>query len=218
MGAFDHIVLVNLVFLLIQWVRGWVADPITGPFIQLPLNTSNFHIQKPYDLPVWERYSFVNGIHKLWVYSTDNPLSKNSPTKPRTEVMIKGYNYSSNVWQFEGYGYVPSGTSGVSIMQVFGASPPHPTTLQLRIYNGSLTYYTSAVLVPNIYDKWFRVNVIHDVELSRIKIYIDGKFRYEEPGRGGTFHYFKFGVYGQMNDSYYMESRWKDIKVFKKCN
>ena len=29
--------------------------------------------------------------------------------------------YTAGVWQFEGYGYVPAGTSGVSVMQVFGA-------------------------------------------------------------------------------------------------
>lgn len=29
---------------------------------------------------------------------------------------VPGHDYSSGVWQFEGYGYVPSGTSGVSVM------------------------------------------------------------------------------------------------------
>ncbi|KDO53385.1 hypothetical protein CISIN_1g048505mg [Citrus sinensis] len=158
----------------------WPEDPTHG-FTELPLNTSNYQIQKPYNLPLCNRYSFVNGVHKLWVYSTDKPLSKSSPTKPRTEISITGYNYSSNVWQFEGYGYVPCGTSGVCIMQVLGASPPHATTLQLRIY-------------------------------------IDGTLKYEAAGRGGNSYHFKFGVYGQINESYYMESRWKDIKVLKKCD
>jgi hypothetical protein len=44
------------------------------------------------------------------------------------------------VWQFEGYGYVPSGTTGVSIMQVFGAGA-HATTLMLHVYDGALRYY-----------------------------------------------------------------------------
>jgi hypothetical protein len=88
MGAFPHIAPIILAFLIVMdWATGWPIDPTQG-FIELPLNTSNFHIQKPYDLPISSRYSYLDGIHKLWVYSTDNPLSKNSPTKPRTEILI----------------------------------------------------------------------------------------------------------------------------------
>lgn len=112
---------------------------------------------------------------------------------------------------------MPCGTTGVCIMQVFGASP-HATTLMLRVYNGSLTYYRASVIVPNIYDKWFKLNVIHDVDNSKVRVYIDGVLKYEAPGRGGNSHYIKFGVYAQNNDSYYMESRWKDIRVLKKCD
>ncbi|KAL9459381.1 hypothetical protein AB3S75_002725 [Citrus x aurantiifolia] len=192
------------------------VDPTIG-FVSLPLNRSNLVVQRPYDVPEDQRYCFVNGTHKLWVYSTDKPHSLTSKTSPRTEIRVHGYDYSSGVWQFEGYGYLPCGTTGVCIMQVFGASP-HATTLMLRVYNGSLTYYRASVIVPNIYDKWFKLNVIHDVDNSKVRVYIDGVLKSEAPGRGGTSHYFKFGVYAQNNDSYYMESRWKDIKVLKKCD
>ncbi|KAI5554356.1 hypothetical protein BDE02_19G006700 [Populus trichocarpa] len=173
---------------------------------------------KPYDVPEDQRYSFVNGVHKCWVYSTDKPHTLTSQTKPRTEIAIQGYNYSSGVWQFEGYGFVPYGTSGVCIMQVFGASAPHATTLMFRVYNGSLMYYKGPVLVPNIYDQWFRLNVVHDVDSAKVKVYINGILKIEADGRGGTSHAFKCGVYAQNNDSYYMESRWKGIKVLKKCD
>ncbi|XP_030461938.1 citrate-binding protein-like [Syzygium oleosum] len=194
---------------------GWQPDP-TSSFEELPLNQSNLHIQKPYDLPVSDRYSFINGIHKLWVYSSDHPLSKGSPTRPRSEIFLNQYIYYSGVWQFEAHGYVPCGTSGVCITQVFGAAFPRNTTLMLRVYNGSLYYYHDTVLVPDIYDRWFRVNIIHDVAASNLKVYIDGEFKFETSGHGGTFHYFKCGVYAQDNASYYMESRWKGIRVLKK--
>ncbi|KAL5555776.1 hypothetical protein UlMin_038012 [Ulmus minor] len=206
-----HIVPANLAVFIVLFVqyygsRGYpVVDPTQG-FTELPLNTSNFHIQKPYELPIRSRYSLINGVHKLWVYSTDHPLSKGSPTKPRTEIFIRGYDYSSGVWQFEGHGYVPSGTSGVCIMQVFGASPNHATTLMLRI----------PFWYQIFYDRWFRLNVIHDVEASNVKVFIDGIFIHEAPGRGGTSHYFKCGVYAQNDDSNLMESRWKGIRVLKK--
>lgn len=64
------------------------VDPTHG-FISLPLNSSNFHIHSPYNLAVSERYSFMSGIHKLWVLSSDKPLSQGSPTLPRTEVRIR---------------------------------------------------------------------------------------------------------------------------------
>lgn len=131
---------------------------------------------------------------------------------------MQGYNYSYGVWQFEGHWYVPQGPSGVCIMQVFGASPPHATTLMLRVVNGSLLYYRGPVLVQDIYDKWFKLNVIHDVDAAKVKVYINGCLIFEADGRGGTSHAFKCGVYAQNDDSYYMESRWKDIKVLRKCD
>ena len=74
------------------------------------------------------------------------------------------------------------------------------------------------VILHNIYDKWFRLNVIHDVEGNNVKVYINGVFRFKGDGRGGTTHYFKCGVYAQDNAAFYMESRWKNIKIFKKSN
>ncbi|KAI4374180.1 hypothetical protein MLD38_012204 [Melastoma candidum] len=191
------------------------VDPTEG-FENLPFNTSFYHIQKPYDVPVEKRYSFEGGIHDCWVYADDKPHTPNSRTLPRTEVAIQGYSYSSGVWQLEGYGYVPSGTSGVCIMQVFGATHPRATTFMLRDYNGSLSYYRSPVLVYDIYDKWFRLNVIHDVDASKVRVYIDGELKIEANDGGGTFHAFKFGVYAQKDGSSLMESRWKDIKIWRK--
>lgn len=227
------------------------VDPTQG-FTQLPLDNSNFQIQKPYDVSVNQRYTFTNGVHKFWIYPTDKPFMSGSNTQPRTEIRItvsknsisqnmflllllllfclyipsyihhftlyfyfQGYDYTSGIWQFEGYGYVPSGTSGVCIMQVFGGSST-ATTSQLRVYDGSLTYYRSPVLSANIYNRWFRVNAIHDVGANNVKIYIDGGLKYNGDGRGAGTHYFKIGVYVQNDPSGYMESRWRDMKVFKK--
>ncbi|KAK4264814.1 hypothetical protein QN277_025941 [Acacia crassicarpa] len=190
------------------------VDPTQG-FSAVALDSSNFKVQKPYDVAVNQRYSFSNGVHRLWVYSTDKPFTPSSDTLPRTEIRITGHDYTSGVWQFEGYGYVPSGTSGVCIMQVFGGSSS-ATTLQIRVYNASLTYYRSPVLLQNMYDRWFRLNVIHDVAASNVNVYIDGVLKYNGAGRGQASHYFKFGVYTQNDPSHYMESRWKDIKLFKK--
>ncbi|KAL4569246.1 hypothetical protein LXL04_024882 [Taraxacum kok-saghyz] len=193
-------------------------NDLSSGFTCLPFNTSYYKNHKPYNLPLEERYSLINGVHKLWVFSTDEPMSRGSPTLPRSELFINGYVYSSGVWQFEAGVFVPCGTTGVSVMQVFGSDPPHTTTTMLRVYNGTLYYYRKDVILHNIYDKWFRLNVIHDVEGNNVKVYINGVFKFKGDGRGGTTHYFKFGVYAQDNAAFYMESRWKHIKIFKKSN
>ncbi|XP_050206722.1 citrate-binding protein-like [Mercurialis annua] len=218
MAIITHYLITCLVNVLAFFVLHTCAVDPTEGFVELPFNTSYYYIQKPYDLKVSDRYSFENGTHRLWVYSTDKPLAKSSPTRPRSEVIINGYNYTSGIWQFEGYAYVPSGTSAVCIFQVFGASPNATitTTLMLRVYDGTLKYYTDPVILPQIYDRWFKVNVIHDMDGSKTMVYIDGVKLYEGVGRGGEFHFFKFGVYAQKNETYYMESRWKGIRIFNK--
>ncbi|KAL4366937.1 hypothetical protein GQ457_05G015410 [Hibiscus cannabinus] len=97
------------------------AQPTSG-FTAVSLSQSNFELQKPYDLSPSDRYSFNNGVHRFWVYSTDKPHTPSSDTRPRSEIRIRGYDYSSGVWQFEGEAYIPSGTTETSIMQVFGGS------------------------------------------------------------------------------------------------
>ncbi|XP_020211152.1 citrate-binding protein [Cajanus cajan] len=218
MGTLYQITLVNIVLYVSLFMNRTNTLPVdlTLGFTELPLNTSNFDHHKPYDVPVTQRYSFIDGVHKLWVYSTDKPLSQNSTTRPRSEIRIRGYDYSSGVWQFQGQGFVPYGTSGVCIMQVFGADYPRATTLMVRTYNNTLSYYKAPILVPNIWGRWFQLNVIHDVEASNVKVYLDGVQVYEATGYGGFSHYFKFGVYTQNDPSNYMESRWRGVRVLKK--
>lgn len=69
-----------------------------------------------------------------------------------------------------------------------------------------------------MYDRWFRLNIIHDVEGGKVTVFIDGVQKFETNDRGPSDDfYFKCGVYAAPKDiSYYMESRWRDIKIYKK--
>ncbi|KAF5464519.1 hypothetical protein F2P56_014592 [Juglans regia] len=145
------------------------ADPTDG-FTRVPLTEENFVLQKPYDVPLEDRYTCKNGVRRFWVYNNDKPFKPDSPTRPRTEVRITGYDYTSGVWQFEGHAFVPKGTSGVTIAQILGAAQA-ATTLQLRIYNGDMRYYSSKLVATDLYDKWFRVNIIHDVGEGKESFY-----------------------------------------------
>ncbi|CAN0921594.1 Citrate-binding protein [Linum grandiflorum] len=169
------------------------ADPTDG-FTEIKLNESNLVLQKPYDIPLDQRYSFINGTHRMW-----------------------GLDYSSGVWQFEGHGFVPNGTSGATIAQIHGARKGN-TTLLLRIYEpGEMRYYSFRHVSAFVYDRWFRLNIIHDVDGGKVTVYLDGekKFEYKDQGPGDLS--FKCGVYGApTNMSYYMESRWRDLKIYSK--
>ncbi|CAD6258109.1 unnamed protein product [Miscanthus lutarioriparius] len=113
--------------------------------------------------------------------------------------------------------YVPSGTSGASVMQVFGAAT-HATTLMLHVYDGRLTYYhqLTKVVADRVYDRWIRLNVIHDVAAANVTVFVDGERRLAAPGQGGKEHYFKFGVYKQHDPSHRMESRWRNVAIYTK--
>jgi hypothetical protein len=63
-------------------------DPTYG-FTSVPLTEENFQVQKPYNIPIDQRYSFIDGVHRFWVYAHDKPYSPSSPTQPRTEIRIK---------------------------------------------------------------------------------------------------------------------------------
>lgn len=63
------------------------ADPTDG-FTNIPLTEANFKIQRPYNLPIEARYSFENGVRRMWVYANDKSHSPNSQIQPRTEVRI----------------------------------------------------------------------------------------------------------------------------------
>lgn len=129
---------------------------------------------------------------------------------------MQGLDYSGGVWQFEGVAFVPNGTSGATILQIHGASHG-ATTIILRIYDGEMRYYSSQVMASDLYDRWFRVNLIHNVDAGCVTVFLDGAQVFETKDKGPGDLYFKCGVYAApANISYYMESRWRDIKIYKK--
>ncbi|XP_057761135.1 citrate-binding protein-like [Arachis stenosperma] len=211
---------ISIFFLLLFCVDnslGVIAygDPTLG-FSPVLLTQANLKLQKPYGIPLDQRYSYEHGIHRLWVYANDKPHEPTSRTQPRTEIRISGLDYKSGVWQFEGYGFIPNGTSGATIAQIYGAAHG-ATTLILRIYNnGEMRYYSRDLVAENLYDKWFRLNIIHDVDGGTVSVFIDGKKKFHTKDKGPGDLYFKCGVYAApANISYYMESRWRDIKIYR---
>ncbi|KAL7583908.1 citrate-binding protein [Lactuca sativa] len=215
-ASYRHLLLflVVLIFFIDDARMVSLVDPTYG-FVDVMLNESNFEYQKPYDTPLCQRYIYQNGTHRFWVYSDDKPHHLGSNTQPRTEIRILP-DYTSGVWQFEGLAFIPNGTSGATIVQIHGAAHGNTTSL-LRIYNGEMRYYSTQVIDTNLYDRWFKVNLIHDVDGGKVIVFVDNKKKLKIHDQGPGLLHFKFGVYGApRNISYYMESRWKDVKIYKK--
>ena len=130
---------------------------------------------------------------------------------------LQGHDYSSGVWQFEGYGYVPSGSSGVSVMQIHdGKGAAHSTVLMLHVYDGVLRFYSSTAIEAGIYDRWFRLNVVHDLGASTVTVYVDGRRKYDASVIPSDSFYFKFGVMQHHDQSGCMESRWTNVTLYTK--
>ncbi|KAK3043877.1 hypothetical protein RJ639_000576 [Escallonia herrerae] len=186
-----------LVFVLANLNLIGGAD-LTDGFTLVPLTDQNIKLQKPYDKPLYD-----DGVRSLC--SNDKPFKPDSGTRPRTEACICSFPSMHSTDKPSTLTYI--GTSGATIMQIFGARDV-ATTLKLRIYDGDIKYYKFDVVAADMCDKWFRLNVIHNVNEGK-------KFVVNERGPGD--HYFKFGAYAApANSSNYMESRWKEIKIYKK--
>ncbi|KQJ92064.1 hypothetical protein BRADI_4g41512v3 [Brachypodium distachyon] len=171
--------------------------------------------EKLWNLPERARYRFDGTVHRMWIFPSDKPYNQGGSTKPRTEMQITGHDYNSGVWQFEGSLFVPFGSSGMSVMQIFGGNPT-ATTLMLHAYDGNLWYYNQKFVEANISNRWIRVNVIHDVDTSKLTVFINGQLKLTVNGKGGDNHFFKFGVYEQRNPTARMEARWMNVRILKK--
>ncbi|KAM1686320.1 hypothetical protein ACFX2K_034427 [Malus domestica] len=198
---FRKVVFFVQILIFFEAQRFCVADPTYG-FTLVQFTAQNRRLQKPYDKAPHERYSDIDGVETFWIDSHDKPFQKHNPTRPRSEIRVSGYDYTSGVWQFEGNFLVPQGTSGATIMQIFG-SPKQATTLQLAVYNGDLKYYRDNLLAANIYNKWVRLNVIHNVSARTVTIFINGERKLVSKDHGRATFYFKYGVYGAVDPKNY---------------
>ena len=81
------VVMILLGFLKDQYHFCNAADPTDG-FTLVPLKPQNFKLDKPYNEPLKNRYSYKDGVRRFWIYNRDKPFKPSSTTRPRTEVRI----------------------------------------------------------------------------------------------------------------------------------
>jgi len=187
---------------------GWTPDKM------------DFKIQVPYDQSRDNRYSLSNGVYHLWVYAADKPFSAGNKTLPRSEMRFLP-DFTSGQHQFEADMMVPAGTDNVTIMQIHtgDADEPKfgPVALMLQVHKGGSLFQGNRTLVfPDIYGKWFHLNVVHDMDAHSITVYINNNLagKFKDPGSPGN--YFKCGVYSCRNASTEMQVYIKNVKLWHK--
>lgn len=192
------------------------AAPAADPTDGWTRTSFTYSWQKPWNLDLSERHSHSGGIHRMWVYSTDEPFEQGNTTDPRTEMRWKNdYTTGDRMWDADVY--LPAGTDRASFVQILRTRRPSgtpATDIMLNAHNtggGTVRRYDGTVLKTNAYDTWFNVKIAHQASggTGTIKVYLDDSLVLTVDDRGPATRYFKNGVYN--HGSGRAEARFRNI-------
>ncbi|MEK6376141.1 MAG: polysaccharide lyase family 7 protein [Acidobacteriota bacterium] len=203
-------------------------EPTSGQDEWAPVPVK-FDVQWPYNLEQGSRYVELDGTYHLWVLKTDKPYKAGSKTKPRTEQRFKP-DYTSGQLKYEADIMVPSGSNGMSIMQIhtingYSSGGKKCSTAFMLFWfdsdGGSLHQYsTPKPLAKNLTGEWFHLCVIHDLSKRAVTVSVNGKsvgppIPDKPCSVKSPSYYMKDGVYVQDGASPEMEVYIKNIKMWK---
>ncbi|MFI7632635.1 hypothetical protein [Nonomuraea sp. NPDC049400] len=190
-------------------------DPTTG----WRQASFTYKMQKPWNLSLSQRYSYdaATGTHRMWVYSTDEPMEEGSTTDPRTEMRwFQEYSAGRHMWDADVY--VAAGTDGATVMQILRVKRPSGTPATDFMVNasddngGTLRIYNGTVLKTGVYNTWLNLKVAHDAGAGKIDVYVDDRLVATVDDRGPATRHFKNGVYHHGEGR--AESRYRDIRYW----
>lgn len=181
----------------------------------------SYRLQKPYNIPIEERYSARDGTYHFWVFSDDKPLRPGNRTKPRTEMRFPDYTHGAE--EYEADLLVPRGTAGVCVMQIHTADDLSPrygaTTFMVFVEasdGGSLHFYSGPELARNIYGRWFHLNVIHDLGTDTVSMYLDNRLVFTKRDQRAGDYYMKTGVYAQRGETKLMQVYIRNLRLWRR--
>jgi hypothetical protein len=163
----------------------------------------NFNVQSPTNVAQNQRYWFTNNTYHFLTYSNDGAFSVGNTTLPRTE---HRYNpdYTNGAIQYQATIMAPGDENSYSVFQIHTGNAQSPTfgSTTFMIFwftnsGGSIRYYSGTVLATNLANKWFQLNVDHNVVTHTIRAWVDKKLVYTGQDNGATDFYMKAGVYEQ---------------------
>ncbi len=215
-------------FLVIWWLIGGSVSSLyaqinytnsTGQPVNWRPDLLGYKVQVPYDQSLANRYAFTNGMHHLWVYNQDKPFAEGNKTLPRSELRFMP-DYTNGIRQFEADMMVPSNVDNVTIMQIHTSNADEaqfgPVAFMFQVHQGAMHQGNKpAILLPDVYGKWFHLNVVHDLAAHRVSVYINRVLagQYRDPHANG--YYFKCGVYMCRHGSPEMQVYIKNIRLWR---
>lgn len=187
---------------------GWAAYPV------------KFSVQWPTNAAKEDRYWFTSGIYHCRTYNTDGAFSVGNQTKPRTEQRFP--DYKRGEIQYQAMEMAPANENGYCIFQIHtGDAESHEygaTAFMLFWFSsdgGSVHDYSGKELAANLGDKWFQLNVDHDVDQNTLKVWINKTLVWTQKTREAGDFYFKDGVYVQKdNPTHQMDVNVTDIRMW----
>jgi len=199
---------------LAQVGTGWTSTNFTKKIHlddDVALQTFNWTSSKSVCTPTCADYTYTS--------STDTEQFRIFDSRSnRSEIRLQN-DYSSGIWQFEGYVTFNAPLQDESLFQIFGNTGSAATFLMMRGYrdnNGEIRVMSgSHTIASGIYGQEVRINVIHEYNVSA-KFYVNGKFVYEKPQNDpGVTNYWKYGVYGTTNGNVPAVVQWRGVRTFR---
>jgi hypothetical protein len=164
--------------------------------------------------PGQTRYTLTGDEFHFWLFNTDLSTYPGHDSGPRSE--LRWYNdYTTGQAQFQGDILINHNCAHASVMQIFGGSTGTTAFMAWAMPN-SLNYYGGQTIVSPVYDMVFRLNVTHDTSTGVIDVYIDGQQKATFRDHGPATHYFKCGIYHQVNMTPRCDVNIRGIHIFKK--
>ncbi len=176
---------------------GWVSFPVS------------FKVQWPTNAAESQRYWFTNNIYHCQAFSNDGAFAVGNTTLPRTEQRFEpdytnGGKTSIGEIQYQSMEMAPSNENSYCVFQIHSGDSESDafgsTTFMLFWFtnnNGSVRDYSGTQLASNLGNKWFQVNVDHNLVNHIIKVWINQSLVWTQLDNGAQDFYFKDGVYEQ---------------------
>jgi hypothetical protein len=165
-----------------------------------------FQIHSPCQTNEASRYWITNGVSHFRTYRNDSAFRAGNTTQPRTEHRFKP-DYTKGDIQYQAMFLVPANENSYSIFQIHSGDAQSPrfgsTTFMLFWFSkdgGSVHDYAGKELAANLGDKWFQLNVEHNVAARTINVWIDQKLVWTQKDNGAENFYMKDGVYAQRHE------------------
>ncbi|HEV2318167.1 MAG TPA: polysaccharide lyase family 7 protein [Verrucomicrobiae bacterium] len=187
---------------------GWGSYPV------------KFKIQWPTNAAEDQRYWFTNNIYHCQVFSNDGAFSVGNTTLPRTEQRFEpdytnGGAAPIGEIQYQSFEMAPSNQNSYCVFQIHTgdaeSSAYGSTTFMLFWFtnnNGSVRDYSGTQLAANLGNKWFQLNVDHNLANHAIKVWVNQQLVWTQQDNGAGDFYFKDGVYEQSHNPTYEMDTW----------